>query len=757
MEQSQQYQLGPWVICPRTNTLTNQDDSHSIDNKSMQVLLFLIEGEGKTVTKDQIFEHVWKGKVVADDILSVTISKIRKALRDNARSPIYIKTVPGEGYVLIAESKKIDGGKAQDIAGRTNQRSGLSFIVKLGIAAVALIALTLFIILPRQDEPSKPINISSIAVLPFDDLSSAKDKQHLTDGMSDAIINQLSQITSLKVISRYSSFTYRGEYNATEIGDALKVDTLLDGSVQTMGEQVRINVRIFSTENGQQLWSKTFDGDHNEIFELQDNIGATVQSIIQPGFRSNSETERKINSQAYEWYLLGQYHWRQRNPESLQQAVTYFKSSLELEPDYAEAHVGLAITYELLHTYGNWDEIKSIETALPHIDKALEVNPDLAVALAAKGLVLTEKAVYQTRIGQHEPELYQQAKRAFQSALELDDNATTHQWYSGLLRRIGTESEVMRHLDKAIELNPLSAPLKRSYSFVLKSMGKADSAKRMYQKALELDRNYFSKPIESSRFNRYTRESILEMSAWHEQNQELISNCSSVEYCEHMVFMYLSIGAIDAANDILSTMGATHFHFRTSLNAIAASEGGDDLEALRVVEAFTQWSSKGQRLLFDYAIAQFRAGKYEQAQTTLLQLFPVWSQEESIEQADINADNYQALILYAANIGKLQRSNEANVLLQKALEFLMQGDVFDQAEAEFALAEVYAQLGEKNQALSRLENALKLGWMETFSKEWWFLQNNHLLMPLRDEPEFKLLVEQHQKKREELREIISSE
>ena len=95
MEHSQQYQLGSWIICPQTNTITNKADVHSIDNKSMQVLSFLLQQAGKKVTKEQVIEHVWKDRFVTDDILSVTISKIRKALGDNARSPTFIKTLPG--------------------------------------------------------------------------------------------------------------------------------------------------------------------------------------------------------------------------------------------------------------------------------------------------------------------------------------------------------------------------------------------------------------------------------------------------------------------------------------------------------------------------------------------------------------------------------------------------------------------------------------------------------------------------------------
>ena len=129
MEHSQQYQLGSWIICPRTNTVANQVDTHSIDNKSMQVLLFLIQHAGENVTKGQIFEHVWKGSFVADDILSVAVSKIRKALGDNARSPTFIKTLPGVGYSLIAKVEAIDPADMEQ-----SKETGSSSLYKSGIS-----------------------------------------------------------------------------------------------------------------------------------------------------------------------------------------------------------------------------------------------------------------------------------------------------------------------------------------------------------------------------------------------------------------------------------------------------------------------------------------------------------------------------------------------------------------------------------------------------------------------------------------------
>jgi TolB-like protein/DNA-binding winged helix-turn-helix (wHTH) protein len=750
LEYSQQYQLGPWVICPQTNTITNKNDIRSIDNKSMQVLLFLIQQARKKVTKDQIFEHVWKGKFVADDILSVTVSKIRKALGDNARSPIFIKTLSGEGYILIAQVKKINS---------TEQLSNIKIkhsSLKLGVLTLSLVVIfTIYFTLKDKVVPSNQIKINSIAVLPFDDLSPNQDNQHFTDGLSDAIINELSQLKQLKVISRYSSFTYRGKYSAAKIGQALQVDTLLDGSVQTMGKQVRTNVRIFSTKNGQQLWSKTFDSDAQNSFKLQDTISATIQQIIQPGYSPISKLSKTINTQAYEWYLMGQYHWRQRNPKSLTKAVTYFKHSLDLEPDYAEAHVGLGITYAFLHTYGNWSEEKAIEKALPHILKALALQPNSPTALAAKGMILSDKAKYKADMGEVDASLYQQAQQAFLNSLELESNATTHRWYSSLLSRFGKESEAIQHMNQAIKLNPLSASLKISFSFLLQSIGKQDSAQRMYQQALNLEPDSFSRFIESAKMNRHTQKSLLGMAAWQVANPELFKTCSSVEYCEQLVLSYLSIEANNVADKLQDTMAPSHAHFRHWVNAIIASNKGNELNALTSIKRLVPENSINRKALFDLAVAQYRAAEFGQAKTGLLQLYPEWSNEKSIVFSDVTADNYSALLLYAVTLSNLNEKEFAESLLRYIHTFLKQDEIFDKIQAEFTMAEINAQLNNIPQAIIHLASVLDKGWIETYNKEWWSLQNNHFFQPLNDEPEFQLLLKEHQKKLYALREKIT--
>ena len=745
------------MVCPKTNTLQSNSEQKSIDYKSMQVLLFLIHHAGKNTTKEQIIRHVWKDSVVNDEILSVAISKIRKALGDNARQPTFIKTLPNFGYCLIMDPVALDIAAQQERAKTKNNKSKqLDFLRNsysryLVVVTLSLVIIAVTMILNRvQKQPEQLIAINSIAVLPFEDLSEGQNNQFFSDGLSDAIINQLSQTKSLKVISRYSSFRFRGNRDPSAIGNALEVEALLDGSVQKAADQVRVNVRIFSTFDGRQLWSKTFDSQNTDIFSLQDQISGDVQRAIQPKSQVQMATPIKISSQAYEWFLMAKYHWQQRTPDSLLKAETYLKHSLELEPDYVEALVGLATTYAHFHYYGNWSGDEAISKALPVIEKALTLAPDSPTALAAKGMILTLR----TNSSNVPASMLQEAQKAFVRSLELDDNATTHHWYSSLLKKMGKERLVIKHMERAIALNPLSAPLKRIYSRYLAITGKLDTAQNMHHRARVLEPDRHSIIIESTHVVRNTPGLIMSLAEWQLNNYELFEYCSSDAYCEQTVFTYLSIGQHEEANKILARMPSRHQHFIDSLALIDYGTKGDVNSAVSLLEQLSANRPNSYKYQYSLAIAQFRAGLYQQARDAILKLYPAWLATSQVTAIDITSDNYLALVLYGATLLKLDEQESATLLLNNVRRFLQLDKVQDKAQAKFTLAEINSQLGDSSKAVEHLHTALDLGWLETFDREWWYLQDNHLLTPLQNQPEFQALLLEHQKRRKELAEKI---
>ena len=753
LHNSQKYQLGRWVVCPTTNTFQDNNEQKSLDNKSMQVLLFLIQNSGQNVTKEQIIEHVWKETVVNEEILSVAISKIRKALGDKARQPTYIKTIPNVGYCLITNAQPlVENTQPQEapldtLILQTNNRK--PYFIGGMILLLAIIFIVTFYRIYQEPENDSHIAISSIAVLPFEDLNENKDNIYLTEGLSDAIINQLSQSKPLKVISRDSSFNFRGNKDPSIIGNALKVEALLDGSIQQSAGQIRVNVRIISTFDGRLLWAKSFDSQNTNVFNLQDMISRDIRHAIHPNSQPHFSTNKKVDSQAYEWFLMAQYHWRQRTPTSLSKAENYFKHSLELEPNYVDAYIGLAITYGQFHHHANWSAKESVDKGLPYVEQALALDPNSPMALAAKGMLLTIKGSYSKAA----LPIFNEAQALFIRSLELEDNATTHHWYSSLLNQMGKEALVVKHMEHAIALNPLSASLKSTYSGYLAIRGKLDTAQKLYSRAQILEPDNDASIIKSTHIFRNTPSSIIAIAEWHLNHSELFEYCSSDEYCEQVIFSYLSIGQDKEANKILARMASKHEHFKHSLKLIDYGLKGDLINAVSLLKQLSEARPNNYKYNYSLAIANYRAGLYEQSKASLLHLYSNWHNALAVE---VTTDNYLALILYGATLLKLNEQENAHIVLNNVEQFLLLNRVQDKAQTEMALAQINAQLNQPTKAIEHLNKALNLGWIETFDREWWTLQDSHLLKPIQNQIKFKNLVQEHQKSLNELSMQVSS-
>jgi tetratricopeptide (TPR) repeat protein len=437
---------------------------------------------------------------------------------------------------------------------------------------------------------------------------------------------------------------------------------------------------------------------------------------------------------------MAKYHWQQKTPSSLSKAETYLKHSLELEPNYADAHVGLATTYALFYYYANWSRAEAITSALPHIQRALTLAPNSPTALATKGMLLTLKS----SDSEDPMSDIAEARDAFLRSLALEENATTHHWYSILLKQLGEKALVLKHMEHAIGLNPLSASLKRIFSHYLAINGKLDTAQQMYQRALSLDPSHDSNIIESTYIFRNTPSSVKELAKWQSNHSELFEYCASDTYCEQVVFSYLSIGQDKEANKILARMRSKHRHFVDSLTLIDYGLNGETNSAMVLLEQLSQKHPNSYRYHNSLIHAQYRAGMYDQAKISMLKLYPEWQNDPVDNTIGVTTDNYLALILYGATLLHLNQQGYANHILNSVEQFLVLKTVQDKAQTEMALAQVNAQLNQPSKAIKHVRKALNLGWLETFDREWWTLQDSHLLKPIQNQTEFKMLVQKHQ-------------
>lgn len=351
-----------------------------------------------------------------------------------------------------------------------------------------------------------PADAQSIAVLPFDNLSSDPEQAYFSDGLSEDLITALSQAGGLKVISRNSSFRFRDtKQSPGAIGQALGVARLLSGSVRRAGAQVRISATLTDVADGRTLWSKKYDRPYADLFALQDEITAEVAQELQArllpapqGTQNQTDRPPSGNLEAYNAFLQGRFHADRTNPDDFEKAFTYYRRAIALEPDYAQAHaaLGTALGRNASIFLGGPEAKAQLAEAQAEVDTALRLAPGQAFArIARAGMLLNGQlrwadAVAELReavrvapnsgaavgeLGQALGSIgrVEEAVEVSRRALQLDPlNTATWYWLSIALNGQGKHAEAEQAARRAIELQPASDVLHAQLAFVLDRSGR---------------------------------------------------------------------------------------------------------------------------------------------------------------------------------------------------------------------------------------------------------------------------------------------
>jgi TolB-like protein len=329
-----------------------------------------------------------------------------------------------------------------------------------------------------------PCSEQSIAVLPFVDMSQNKDQEYFSDGLTEELIGLLTRVPELRVPARTSCFYFKSKQaTISDIARALNVAHVLEGSVRKAGNTIRIAVQLIRVDTGYHLWSQTYDRTLDDIFKVQDEIaGSVVRSLCDALLSATLPTRSAaLNSEAYQLYLRGHFHWNRRSPEEFRKAIAFFQQAIAVEPDYALAFTGLANCYSLLPIY---DRLSRATETMPQartaILKALAIDDDLAEAHASLGLIL---ALFDFE--------WVAAERQYQRAIELSPNSPVpHQWYGELLVNTGRLDAGLAEGRRAVDLDPLSQVANLALGIQLNSARRYDEAIAQLQKTLTLGRNF---------------------------------------------------------------------------------------------------------------------------------------------------------------------------------------------------------------------------------------------------------------------------
>jgi len=325
---------------------------------------------------------------------------------------------------------------------------------------------------------------SSIAVLPFTNLSGDASRDYFSDGMSEELLNLLARIPGLKVASRTSSFAYKGRnVDIREVGRELGVETVLEGSVRQAGEQVRITAQLIDAETGFHLWSQTYDRKLEDIFRVQDEIAAAIVDKLRIelapqeqalAVRDKAPTQ---NVEAYEFYLQGRAAWKRRGEQNLRAAIDLYQRAIGLDPGFARAYAALASTYVVLpgYTPEPGDEAQLLPMAETAARRALSIDPKIGEAHAVLAQMNSERG-----------DLLD-AESGFFFAISLEPNeATPHHWYSILLGKVGRLDLALEQARRAQELDPTSAIVAANLAAHYLARGDYDQALRYVELSEDL-------------------------------------------------------------------------------------------------------------------------------------------------------------------------------------------------------------------------------------------------------------------------------
>jgi serine/threonine protein kinase/Flp pilus assembly protein TadD len=325
----------------------------------------------------------------------------------------------------------------------------------------------------------------SVAVLPFTNMSAEADNEYFADGIAEEIINALTKVQSLRVASRTSSFAFKGKNEVIgEIGRKLKVSTVLEGSVRKVGTKLRITAQLINVADGYHLWAEQYDREMQDIFAIQEDISqAIVKSlrvILSEGEKLAMGRVRTVDVNAYDFYLRGRTFFHQHRRKSLEYAVQMFEKAIEIDPDYALAHAGIASASSLLYTYFDRRPVNAIQADVAS-QKALELAPDLAEAHLARAISLRQG------------ENADLADAEFEAAIRLDPKLFDAFYFYGRVRKYQKRyAEAVKLLERASQLQPedFQAPAFLGGSYAgLGMRAEATAARRRAIKLIEQQLN----------------------------------------------------------------------------------------------------------------------------------------------------------------------------------------------------------------------------------------------------------------------------
>jgi TolB-like protein/DNA-binding winged helix-turn-helix (wHTH) protein/Tfp pilus assembly protein PilF len=488
------FRLGSWVVTPKLNSLTKNGKTVHLEPKVMQVLVCLAEA-GDVVPKERLMSRVWAGTFVTDDVLTRSISELRKVFEDDPKNPQYIQTIPKGGYRLLVAVEEVNSGNGLNAtvaeslrleparAAHAPKPKRAKLAAWLGIGLVASLV-TIFLVRRSTSHTPGSAQRAMLAVLPFQNLNNDPSQSYFADGLTAEMISQLGRLPSdrLGVIAWDSMMRYKGvKKTDEEVGWELGANYILEGTVRREGEQVRITAELVKVGSRSHIWANSYDGDLSDVLAVQSRIAREIASEIQlrltPEQQARLDNPAQVNGQGYDAYLQGKAMTELGTKMITEKVPKRLDEAIRLNPSYAPPYVTLAVYYRSQASFGFAPSRSSYAAARLALEKALQIDPGLASAHRELAWVAWR--------GDWD---FASAAKEFQLALDLNPGeAVTHEELSLYLKSQGRYEEALREINRSLVLSPLEPISHANAGTLLGLMGRYDESMEEFREALKLD------------------------------------------------------------------------------------------------------------------------------------------------------------------------------------------------------------------------------------------------------------------------------
>jgi len=475
------YKFGPFTLNAKEKLLLREGQRVMLKPKVFDLLLVLVENNGHVVDRNELMKRLWPDTFVEESNLSVSIFALRKALGENHYDHSYIETVPRRGYRFVANITVTPGDETEQSVATTIQ---------------------------LKNRFETIVHVKSLAVLPFKLIGSPATDEYLGLGLADALITRLTSLRQIRVRPTSAVSHYTGSRDIAVAGQELKVDVLVDGSIQRQGKRIRVTTQLVDVRESAILWAENFDEKFVNIFSLEDSFSSQLVEALE--LKLTSEEKGWVvkhytkSTDAYQTYLKGVYFLNKRTSEGIRKSLELFERAIVIDPNYAKAYAGLVDSYYWLSAFNMVQPRTILPKAQAAVLKALHLDDSLAEAHTALAVLLRRDWAWET------------SEKEFKRAITLNPNyARAHQYYSVLLRTMGRFDEAWTEIKTAQSLDPISLSINLGLANLFYAAREYDGALEQLRATVELEPHFANAHILLGTV--YVAKKMYDEAIWHYQ------------------------------------------------------------------------------------------------------------------------------------------------------------------------------------------------------------------------------------------------